>query len=599
MEWLNHAPALKERMFALARCPWPGRVRCQAGDTLRLACTPEELTVTAPDLAGLGRGLFQAACALRDGLPVPALEQRRHIASCGMMLDMSRGGVMTVEAVKGMIDAHAALGLNLMMLYTEDTYTVPEAPYLGYLRGRYSEAELKELDDYAASSGVELVPCVQTLAHLEQFLQWDVNRDIKDNDICLLIDEPKTYDWIRAALTALRRCFRTDRIHIGMDEAHGVGLGNYYQLHGPTDRFDLLTRHLNRVVEICRELGFRPIMWSDMFYRLGSRVNDYYDPEAVVPEKTIAQIPDVALCYWDYYHTDEAFYAGMLEGHRRMGREVVFAGGIWTWSGLLPHVRRTNATAYPALRACLKAGVNTVLATLWEDDGSETDQRLALSQLPIYAEHVWQGSACTREDIERMGEELTGLPRCCYSAMGAFYADDEDHRPGKGLFYCDPLYPLTEGLWDLTGYREGLENAIAVLEEHPDDPRCEYAWLIQRIALGKLDWVNNLRPAYVRGDRAAVLALADRALPEMRGLYARLMDVWREQWESCRKRNGWETICARLGAILARLDDVQRLLLRWCRGDITRIDELEEEPLPASRLWGRQDYHALTFPQFR
>ena len=198
-----------------------------------------------------------------------------------------------------------------------------------------------------------------------------------------------------------------------------------------------------------------------------------------------------------------------------------------------------------------------------------------------------------------MGEELTGLPRCCYSAMGAFYADDEDHRPGKGLFYCDPLYPLTEGLWDLTGYREGLENAIAVLEEHPDDPRCEYAWLIQRIALGKLDWVNNLRPAYVRGDRAAVLALADRALPEMRGLYARLMDVWREQWESCRKRNGWETICARLGAILARLDDVQRLLLRWCRGDITRIDELEEEPLPASRLWGRQDYHALTFPQFR
>ena len=96
MEWLNHAPALKERMFALARCPWPGRVRCQAGDTLRLACTPEELTVTAPDLAGLGRGLFQAACALRDGLPVPALEQRRHIASCGMMLDMSLGGVMTV-----------------------------------------------------------------------------------------------------------------------------------------------------------------------------------------------------------------------------------------------------------------------------------------------------------------------------------------------------------------------------------------------------------------------------------------------------------------------------------------------------------------------
>lgn len=57
-----------------------------------------------------------------------------------------------------------------------------------------------------------------------------------------------------------------------------------------------------------------------MFYRLGSKNNDYYDTDAVVPESAIAQIPDVALCYWDYYHTDEQFYAGMLEGHRPDGQ---------------------------------------------------------------------------------------------------------------------------------------------------------------------------------------------------------------------------------------------------------------------------------------
>lgn len=591
--------ALRRRMFALAGCDWAGEVCVKEGDELSLSMDGERLTVAAPDVSAAARGLFLAACALRDGQDVPALHQKRHIASCGMMLDMSRGGVMTVEAVKRMIDAHAALGLNLMMLYTEDTYTVPEAPYLGYLRGRYTENELRELDDYAADSGVELVPCVQTLAHLEQFLQWDVNREMKDNDCVLMIDEPKTYAWIRAALTALRRCFRTDRIHIGMDEAHGVGLGEYYQKHGPVDRFELLTRHLNRVVDICKELGFKPIMWSDMFYRLGSKINDYYDPEAVVPESAIAQIPDVALCYWDYYHTDEQFYAGMLEGHRKMGKEVVFAGGIWTWSGILPHVRKTNATAYPALRACLKAGIDTVLATSWGDDGCETDYRLALNQLPIYSEHVWLGEACTRPEVERMGERLTGMSEACFNAMGAFYVDDEDRRPGKGLFYCDPLYPLTEGLWDLTGYREGLEEGIKTLEQHLDDPRCEYAWLAMRIALEKLDWVNALRPAYLRGDKAAVLAMADEKLPAMRGLYVRMMSVWRDQWESGRKRNGWETICARLGAVVARLDDVQRVLIRWAEGTIERVEELDEEPLCASRLYGRQDYHAMSFPQFR
>ena len=590
---------LKRRMFALAGCDWAGEVCLKDGDELSLSLDDGRLTVEAPDLSAAGRGLFLAACALRDGGDVPKLHQKRHIASCGMMLDMSRGGVMKVEAVKRMIDAHAALGLNMMMLYTEDTYTVPEAPYLGYLRGRYTEKELREMDDYAADSGVELVPCVQTLAHLEQFLQWDVNREIKDNDCVLMIDEPKTYEWIRAALTALRRCFRTNRIHIGMDEAHGVGLGEYYQKHGPVDRFALLTRHLNRVVDICKELGFKPIMWSDMFYRLGSKINDYYDPEAVVPESAIAEIPDVALCYWDYYHTDEKFYADMLEGHRRMGKEVVFAGGIWTWAGILPHVRKTNATSYPALRACLKAGIGTVLATSWGDDGAETDFRLALNQLPIYSEHVWLGEACTRAEVEEMGERLTGLSKACYNAMGAFYADDEDHRPGKGLFYCDPLYPLTEGMWDLTGYREGLEEGIKTLEPHLDDPRCEYAWLALRIALNKLEWVTALRPAYIRGDKAAVLAMADEKLPTMRGLYVRMTTVWREQWEDGRKRNGWETICARLGAVIARLDDTQRILTRWAEGKIEFIEELDETPLSARRLYGRQDYHAMSFPQFR
>ena len=599
MMWHDEIPSLAQRMFRMAGVPLTWHVEAREAEELTLSLSGDTLTVCAPDLSGAGRGLFQAACALKEGREIPRLTQRRHIASCGMMLDMSRGGVMTVEAVKGMIDAQAALGLNLMMLYTEDTYPVAGYPYLGYLRGRYTEAELRELDDYAASSGVELVPCIQTLAHLEQFLQWSESTPLKDNDTCLLADEPKVYDFIRAELESVSRIFRSRRIHIGIDEAHGIGLGKYYALHGPTDRFALLTRHLNRVVDMCQSLGLKPIMWSDMFYRLGSAKNDYYDPDARVPESAVANIPQVALCYWDYYHQDESFYTGMLEGHRRMGKEVVFAGGLWTWSGFLPQVKRTEATSFPALRACLKAGVNTVLATLWGDDGCETDYRLTLNQLPIYSEHCWLGDACTPEECHRQGERLTGLPQGVYEAMGAFYPNAEDLRPGKMLVYADPLYPLLEGLWDLTGYAESLDKAAAVLAGRPEDPRCVYAGLLLTIAQKKLAWISVLRPAYVRGDRAEVSRMAREELPALRALYERLLTVWRDQWEEARKRNGWETPCARLGAVMARLDDVQHALLRWAEGQTDRVDELEEQPLPARRVWGREDYHTASFPQYR
>ncbi|MDO4741652.1 MAG: family 20 glycosylhydrolase, partial [Eubacteriales bacterium] len=85
--------------------------------------------------------------------------------------DVSRGAVMKPQAVRRYIDQLACLGMNLLMLYTEDTYEVPEYPYFGHLRGRYSRSDLREIDAYAASMGVELVPCIQTLGHLLQFLQ--------------------------------------------------------------------------------------------------------------------------------------------------------------------------------------------------------------------------------------------------------------------------------------------------------------------------------------------------------------------------------------------------------------------------------------------
>ena len=50
---------------------------------------------------------------------------------------------------KKWVDLTASLGYNTLLLYTEDTYEVPDEPYFGYMRGRYSQAELRELDAYA------------------------------------------------------------------------------------------------------------------------------------------------------------------------------------------------------------------------------------------------------------------------------------------------------------------------------------------------------------------------------------------------------------------------------------------------------------------
>lgn len=91
----------------------------------------------------------------------------------GIMLDCSRNAVMKPEKVKEFAKLISDMGYNMLQLYTEDTYEITDEPFFGYMRGRYSKQELKDIDIYCQSIGIELIPCIQTLAHLGQLWQWD------------------------------------------------------------------------------------------------------------------------------------------------------------------------------------------------------------------------------------------------------------------------------------------------------------------------------------------------------------------------------------------------------------------------------------------
>ena len=63
----------------------------------------------------------------------------------GTMIDLSRGAVFKVSYIKELIYKNALMGLNQLWMYMEDTYTLDNYPNFGYLRGRYSKEEIKEI----------------------------------------------------------------------------------------------------------------------------------------------------------------------------------------------------------------------------------------------------------------------------------------------------------------------------------------------------------------------------------------------------------------------------------------------------------------------
>ena len=194
----------------------------------------------------------------------------------GVMIDCSRNGVMRVDEIKNFIRIVAKMGYNTFMLYTEDTYEIQNQPYFGHFRGRYTHEELREIDGFCRELGVELIPCIQTLAHLDSIFKWRAYAPVRDRDSVLLCAEEKTYELIENMFQTLAECFTSRTVHIGQDEARELGLGQYLRKHGYQSQKDIFYNHLNRVCEIAKKYGFSPLMWSDMIFSSSEEYHGCY-----------------------------------------------------------------------------------------------------------------------------------------------------------------------------------------------------------------------------------------------------------------------------------------------------------------------------------
>lgn len=521
----------------------------------------------------------------------------------GPMFDVSQGNaVMRVETIKEFIKRIAVMGLNMLMLYTEDNYEVKEEPYFGYMRGRYTFEELRECDDYADAFGIEMIPCIQTLAHLADVMKWPAYYEMRDDEETLLVGDEKVYEFIDHIIAAASAPFRTKRIHIGMDEAWHLGLGAYLDRNGYRKKFDIMNQHLERVLEIVRKHNLQPMFWSDMYFRAASKTGDYYDTAADIPREVIDAMPKgVQVVYWDYYHDHEEFYADFIKRHREFGTEPIFAGGIWTWIGFNANWGKTFNTTNPALNACKREGIKEIIITIWGDNGTESHIYSNLLGLQLFAEHGY-----ARElDPEKLKSRFEFCTGCGYDDFIAIkYLDEvpgtdpdnmETYNPSKYLMWQDLLTGLfdrnIEGL-PLNAHYEKLAGAFenSVARNGHFGFMFEYLAKVSKVLALKSEMGIQITKAYKNGDRAALEKLAEQELSELEMRVSSLRDCHREQWFLLNKALGWEVMDMRYGSLLIRIRSAKEEIRDYLEGKLRRLEELEEERLSFSGAPGLVKY---------
>lgn len=523
----------------------------------------------------LGNGAGQEIAPVTESTPFTSL---------GVMIDVSRNAVLRPDAVKYFLRRCALMGINSVQLYMEDVYQLDGEPFFGYARGGYSAADLREMDAYAALFEIELIPCVQTLGHLEQILQWPAYAELVDTPSVLMIGEERSYELIGKMLQTLAQCFRSRRIHIGMDEAHGIGLGRYRRLKGERRIFDILNEHLAVVTGMCTDLGLKPMMWSDMYFRIGSRNNDYHDLEAVIPADVPARIPQsVDLVYWDYYHNDPAFYEAMIDRHLQMGKTPAFAPGAVNWGRMWTAYTAGFAFTGAGMVAARKRRLKEAFITLWGDDGAEYNPFSVLPSLQHFAECAY-GYAV--DDIAHLESRFPGScgvalqPYLLGATLDAFPDGSEPQAVSnfsKWLLWHDPVLSFLAPCIPagMAGHYRQLAAQLEGLNAGGKDANIRFAALLARLLAGKVRLHLEVRPAYHAKDTQTLAALKDEVLPQVIVDCEALWELHRQIWHDWYRPFGWEVIDRRYGGIIARLQSLGRILGRCVQEPQAPVPQFE------------------------
>lgn len=559
---------------------------------LEISCDGNVVRIGYSSISDFCRGISLSIANFREGKMQFDIVQKPVFKSAGVMLDASYSGVFTVDGVKKYIDYMAASGLNLLMLYTEDTYEVKKYPQMGYQRGRYSQEELREIDSYAEKMGVELIGCIQTLGHMEHVVKWKDFSDIAENERLLLPGDEKTYEFIEECIKTISQNIKSRRIHVGLDETFGLCEGNskYKARHGACNPLDVYTEHVKRVYSICEKYGLRPMMWSDCFFRYSMKESQYgvqYSAEEPIPQEILDKIPkNMDMVYWEYEMRDKDKYAAIINAHKVFGGKTVMATANWNWDGQLPSVDYAFTTQGAALEASKECGVETVISTLWQSM-EHADYLLSLPTVVFYGQHRYNDDTSIKT-VEKLLRNNTGMELSAIREMNVY------HRNYDYIFFGGERYFQCSTLLNTVGQAHGnpdseLNQAAENIRKYNSpkwNKHYEFSALVLEIASVKCKIYNELYIEYKNNNKEYVRNLSENILPELKEKYKKALVLRKEIWFDTQKSYAFDRYVRLYSGCIGDVQYTIERLEEWLNGSVASIEELEnsEEYKKASQV---------------
>lgn len=265
-----------------------------------------EITITAND----EKGVFYAVMSLKQlifeyyneglsNIPYMAIKDKAKMEYRSYMLDVCRH-YFNLETIKNVVDCLAYAKINKLHLHLTDdqgfrieSKVYPELHKKGSVRkqtcgdgkevsGYFTQEEIKDLIKYCDERFIEVIPEFDLPGHTATYIaaypelscfnsKIDTMEWFGIHKYVLCLGKEEVYKFIENLLTEFAALFPSKYIHLGGDEAPSTAwqmcpkCQELYKKSGVKNYLEFQLLFTNRIVDIVKKLGKKPIMWNEAF----------------------------------------------------------------------------------------------------------------------------------------------------------------------------------------------------------------------------------------------------------------------------------------------------------------------------------------------
>ena len=206
----------------------------------------------------------------------------------------------TVAYIKSYIDFAKENGYTSLLMYLEAAVKVDCVPFFSS-DDTYTPGEIREIVAYGNRQGIDIIPALEDLAHVENFLRYEqlaFLSECKDAMVdgrgivsglghCACPSNPEGMAFLDTYYRQVMELFTSQYVHVGMDEPFDFAVCPRcaQRIQNGETKDDIFYTHLMRVYDLVKSFGRTMMMWDDFF--------EYLD----VVERLSR---DIILCNWNY-----------------------------------------------------------------------------------------------------------------------------------------------------------------------------------------------------------------------------------------------------------------------------------------------------------